>query len=55
MVQGPRPGLTLNGLATTAAPDRRQDLLDVISRLDTVTRDIRATVFDLPHPDGDQL
>lgn len=42
--------LTLNGLATTAPPHRQQHLLDTVGRLDTVIRDIRATVFDLRHP-----
>ncbi|WP_354645251.1 GAF domain-containing protein [Kitasatospora camelliae] len=39
--------LTLNGLATTAPPERQQTLLDA------VIRDIRTTVFDLQHPDND--
>ncbi|MFE2068169.1 hypothetical protein ACFXDH_38320 [Streptomyces sp. NPDC059467] len=41
--------LTLNKVAGTAPGDLRQQVLKAISHLDTVIKNIRATVFDLQH------
>ncbi|MFE0510022.1 GAF domain-containing protein [Streptomyces sp. NPDC058964] len=42
--------LTLNSVATTAPDGLQHQLLETVNRLDSVIKDIRATVLDLQHP-----